>query len=70
MKLARLALFALVVAGPAAAQGDSPSFGERVDVEVVNVDVVVTDRSGARITDLLREDFRIEVDGKPVPIDY
>jgi VWFA-related protein len=47
-----------------------PTFGERVDVEVVNVDVVVTDASGARITDLIREDFLLEVDGKVVPIDY
>ncbi len=55
---------------PMAAQENPPVFGERVDVEVVNVDVVVTDASGARIIDLVREDFRLEVDGKPVPIDY
>ena len=53
-----------------AAQEAPPSFGERVEVEVVNVDVVVTDRDGNRVTDLLREDFRLEVDGKPVAIDY
>ena len=63
---------ALVVAaaGAAPAQESPPSFGERVEVEVVNVDVVVTDDSGRRITDLTRDDFRLEVDGKLVPIDY
>lgn len=70
-----LAALALVVAVPGAlsplpAQEPPPSFGERVEVEVVNVDVVVTDGAGRRITDLLREDFRLEVDGKPVAIDY
>lgn len=70
MKLAQVALVVLAVAAPMAAQGNPPSFGERVEVEVVNVDVVVTDAAGKRITDLLREDFRLEVDGKPVAIDY
>lgn len=55
---------------PAGAQEAPPAFGERVEVEVVNVDVVVTDASGKRVTNLVREDFRLEVDGKPVPIDY
>ena len=65
-----VAAFALGCLSPLAAQEGSAAFGERVEVEVVNVDVVVTDRSGRRITDLLREDFRLEVDGKPVAIDY
>ena len=78
MKFSRVAC-SVVVAGlaatlpathPVAAQEAPPAFGERVEVEVVNVDVVVTDASGRRITDLIREDFRLEVDGKAVPIDY
>ena len=78
MKFSRVAC-SVVVAGlaatlpathPVAAQEAPPAFGERVEVEVVNVDVVVTDASGRRITDLIREDFRLEVDGKVVPIDY
>ncbi len=51
----RLSLFAccMVAAGLAAplavaAQEAPPAFGERVEVEVVNVDVVVTDASGKR----------------------
>ena len=63
-------LAVLTLGRSSAAQETPPAFGERVDVEVVNVDVVVTDRDGNRVTDLLREDFRLEVDGKPVAIDY
>lgn len=70
MKPLEMALIAVVAALPVAAQEAAPSFGERVEVEVVNVDVVVTDRSERRITDLIAEDFRLEVDGKPVAIDY
>lgn len=70
MKVVQVALVVLAAAAQAAAQENTPSFGERVEVEVVNVDVVVTDASGQRITDLLKEDFRLEVDGKPVAIDY
>ncbi|MBP9144252.1 MAG: hypothetical protein KBI44_07195, partial [Thermoanaerobaculia bacterium] len=74
MKLALVAC-SMVAAGlaatlPVAAQEAPPAFGERVEVEVVNVDVVVTDAAGKRVTNLTREDFRLEVDGKPMPIDY
>jgi VWFA-related protein len=63
--------FAVLAADlPLDAQESLPAFGERVDVEVVNVDVIVTDASGNRVTDLVREDFLLEVDGKVVPIDY
>lgn len=70
--LAALAVIAVMPATtiPVAAEENPIPFSERVDVEVVNVDVVVTDASGARVTDLVREDFRLEVDGKPVSIDY
>ena len=58
----------------AAARGGAPSapslFGEQVDVRVVNLEAVVTDRSGARVTGLGPGDLRLEVDGKAVPIDY
>ena len=45
-------------------------FAERVDVEVVNVDVVVTDKAKQRILDLGRDDFELLVDGRPVAIEY
>jgi VWFA-related protein len=44
------------------------SFGASVEVNVVNVDVYVTDRDGKRVTDLKREDFTVSEDGKPVEV--
>jgi VWFA-related protein len=41
-----------------------------MEVGVVNLEVVVTDRRGTRIPGLSRGDFELFVDGKPVPIDY
>jgi VWFA-related protein len=74
--LAVLALLAVI--GPATAQ-QKPSgqpqapqsvFGEQIEVRVVNVEAVVTDRQGNRVTGLKPGDFRLEVDGKAVPIEY
>lgn len=59
----------------AMAQGQAPAaeppvFGEELDVRVVNVEVVVTDKQGNRVTGLKPEDFRLRVDGKEVPVEY
>ncbi len=43
-------------------------FTEEVSVRVINVDVIVTDRSGEAVAGLGREDFELRVDGKPVEI--
>ncbi len=51
-------------------QAAAEDFTERVDVEVVNVDVVVTDKAKRRILDLGRDDFELLVDGRPVAIEY
>jgi len=67
------ALVVLSTAAPwsiATAQRQLPGFSEVVDVRVVNVEVVVTDRQGNRVGGLSREDFELIVDGQPVPIDY
>lgn len=45
-------------------------FGEVIDVRVVNLEAVVTDREGNRVPNLKPEDFKLEVDGKEVPIQY
>ena len=45
-------------------------FGESIDVRVVNVEAVVTDRGGERVRGLAAGDFRLLVDGREVPIDY
>ena len=72
---ALLPCLCLALAAPAAAwqapAAETPSiYGEVIDVRVVNVEVVVTDRQGNRVQDLKPGDFRLTVDGKEVPIEY
>ena len=69
--LAVLALaLAIHPAIPARAADTPPSFGEAIDVRVVNLEARVTDRSGKLVTGLKPGDFRLRVDGKEVPIEY
>lgn len=41
---------------------------ERIDVRVVNIDAVVTDREGNRVTGLTKEDFELLENGRVQPI--
>lgn len=51
------------------AQGEPSSiFIDRVDVDVINVEVFVTDKSGSKVTGLSVDDFEILEDGQPVEI--
>lgn len=43
-------------------------FQERIAVEILNVDVVVTDKKGRPVEGLGRDDFELRVDGQEVPI--
>ncbi|HEX7183854.1 MAG TPA: VWA domain-containing protein [Thermoanaerobaculia bacterium] len=61
-----LALLGLPPSRPAA--GQDPSFGERIEVNVVNVEVYVTDKSGNPVTGLQRGDFEILEDGKRMEV--
>ncbi len=61
-------LLAAVLAPPAMAQ-ESPFFGEVMDVRVINVEAVVTQR-GERVYGLGKGDFRLLVDKVEVPIEY
>ncbi len=68
-----LALLTAAASAPARAQepvAPSAPFSERVDVEVVSVDVIVTDSKQGRVLDLQRDDFELLVDGQAVAIDY
>ena len=65
-----LAVFTLTLTPRARAADEPPLFGESIDVRVVNVEAVVTDRSGKRVTGLKPGDFRLRVDGKELPIEY
>ena len=54
---------------PEAEEAPAPAvFAEVVDVEIVNVDVRVTDRDGKPVHGLGREDFVVLRDGRPVEI--
>ena len=55
---------------PAATKVEGMEVGESIDVRVVNVEAVVTDRHGQRLKGLKPTDFRLLVDGKEVPVDY
>jgi VWFA-related protein len=44
--------------------------GESIDVRVVNVEAVVTDRAGNRVHGLAPRDLRLLVDGREVPIEF
>jgi VWFA-related protein len=74
MKWIRLSVLALAVAAPSLPAGaQEPGgdvFGEAIDVRVVNVEAVVTDKRGHRVRGLTAADFRLLVDGQEVPIDY
>lgn len=70
-------LLASFIATGAAAQGakgapppqeEEPTFFESIDVQVVNVEVFVTDRAGKRVTGLTREDFEILEDRQPIEV--
>ncbi|HEX7180788.1 MAG TPA: VWA domain-containing protein [Thermoanaerobaculia bacterium] len=65
-------LLALLLAGAlsAVAEESAPDFGEVIDVRVVNVEAVVTNRKGEPVRGLSAADFRLLVDGKEVPVDY
>jgi VWFA-related protein len=62
--------FGLLTGAQAQTPQDSSVFGEQIDVRVVNVEAVVTDRSGNRVSGLKPGDFRLRVDGKEVPVEY
>ncbi len=76
--VARRIFYTLLVALAATAavaqdtESDSGSptavFSEKLNVRVLNVDVVVTDRSGKSIAGLRRDDFELRLDGKRMPI--
>ena len=44
------------------------TFGDSLTVRVIDVDVLVTNRSGKPVASLQRADFELRVDGQPVPI--
>ncbi len=76
--LAAIALPALllVASGLGAQTAETPGtvpgtlFGETVEVRVINVEVVVTDKQGLPVTGLQPGDFSLKIDGSEMPIHY
>ncbi|MGH9442016.1 MAG: VWA domain-containing protein [Thermoanaerobaculia bacterium] len=48
----------------------SSGVSENVNVRVMDIDVVVTEKDGRPVRDLRRDEFQVRVDRKPVSIDY
>ena len=64
-------LAALLMISPSSPEAQQvPSLGETIDVAIVNVDVVVTDREGKRVRGLARDDFEILENGRPQPLSH
>ncbi|MEM9596267.1 MAG: VWA domain-containing protein [Acidobacteriota bacterium] len=64
-----LTALALLLASTAAwGQGEEPLFIERIDVNVINVEVFVVDEDGNAVTDLTQDDFEIFEDDQPVEV--
>ena len=66
----RLFLAALLATSIAAALNAQPQqrFGEKVEVKLIEIDVVVTDADGHRIHGLKKDDFQLFESRKPQPI--
>lgn len=62
-------LLAFLLPLPAIAQDEPSVFGEVIDVRVVNLEVVVTEK-GERVTGLGPDDFLLTIDGQEVPLEY
>jgi VWFA-related protein len=65
-----LGLLPLLPPAPGACQEspETPPFTDVVEVQVVNVDVHVTDKKGEPIVGLTADDFVLLIDGRPQPI--
>jgi VWFA-related protein len=64
--LAALLVSALLT--PATFAQPTPKLEESIEVSIVNVDVIVTDKSGRHVTGLTADDFEIREDGKVQPV--
>ncbi len=69
LRLGTALLWLAVATSPAAGQ-EAAGFVERIDVELINVDVWVTDSEGNPVTGLEVADFEVLQDDRPVPVTH
>ncbi len=50
-------------------QQSTPAFGEKVDVNLVQLDAIVTDSRGNQMLGLGKDDFVVRENGQPLPVD-
>src|SRR5437867_7604363 len=67
--LKKMSLALLLAASTAVAQQQTGKFGEKVDVNLVLLDAVVTDSRGNQILGLDKDDFVVKENGVAQPID-
>jgi VWFA-related protein len=73
-RVTSIVLIAAMTSGPLAAQqkkqpaADTPKLTENIDVRIIGVDVVVTDKKGNAVTGLTKDDFQIFENGVEKPI--
>jgi VWFA-related protein len=73
-RVTSIVLVAALTVGPLAAQqknppaAETPKLTESIDVRVIGIDVVVTDKKGNAVTGLTKDDFRIFENGVEKPI--
>jgi VWFA-related protein len=72
-RVTSMVLIAAFTAGPMVAQqtnpqGEIPKLTENIDVRVIGVDVVVTDKKGNAVTGLTKDDFQIFENGQEKPL--
>jgi VWFA-related protein len=67
-KLVVALLFVAFPVFPQQQQQQPTFFSETIEVRVINVDVVITDKAGRPVTGLTKEDFELFENGKPQPI--
>lgn len=60
----------LLFAAARLAAQSTGAVSESVNVRVMDIDVVVTEKDGRPVSDLRKDEFQVRVDRKPVSIDY
>jgi VWFA-related protein len=68
--LAAVSVLSLPLSAQEPPSGGIPLVSETIDVRVVNVEAVITDKSGKPVRGLSAGDFRLLVDGQEVPVEY